>query len=87
MSEPSVSGSPAALANSISVNGRTATTGQRPDSGALFPTCYGANQCAGAGATGGGHLITVLLPKTSPVPMAIPDAGVVRVPVVTVPVP
>ncbi|MGH9928627.1 MAG: hypothetical protein ACREA9_05270, partial [Pyrinomonadaceae bacterium] len=87
MSEPSVSGSLAAFANSIGVNGRTATTGQSPDCGALSPTGYGANQRAGAGAARGGYLIAVLLPKTPPVPVAIPNARAVRVPSVTVPVP
>ena len=49
-----VSGSSAALADSISVNRRTATTGQRSDSRALLPAGNAANQGSGADAAGRG---------------------------------
>ena len=85
--EPLVSSPFAALADSIGVDGRTATAGQRPDSSSLFPTGDAANQRTSARAARGGDLIAMLLPKTSSVLVIIPNTRIVSVPVVTVPVP
>lgn len=85
--ESSVSGSFAALADSISVNRRTPATGERPDSCALFSAGNAANQGSGADSACCSELIAMLLPKTSSVFVAIANTRRMSVPIAAVPVP
>ena len=83
----SVPSAPAALANSVGINGSTAAARQGSDGRALLPAGYAADQCASTHTAGGSQLVTMLLPEASPVLVPITNTRIVRMPVVTMPVP
>ncbi len=81
-----IPGWPAALANSIRVNGRAAPACQCADPCTLLAACYAADKCSGAGTGRGSQFVTMLLPEASAVLVIVTDTGIVRVPIVTMPV-
>ncbi|MCA1606391.1 MAG: hypothetical protein LC775_13190 [Acidobacteria bacterium] len=75
------------LANSIGVNGGTATASQRTNCCTLLATRYSTNKRACASTTSGGQLVTMLLPEASAVLVPIANTSGMRMRYVTVSVP
>ena len=82
------SGTPA-LANTVRVDRGASTARKSPNRGALTASGYSTNGCAHASSSSGRQLVTMFLPKASPMFVAVADATVMRVTnvAVTVPVP